>query len=235
MSSQLEQLSDTPAWKAYARKPCGELLAELLKAAADRPRELLELLEAEFSSGGDWRTAQHLALCYAGRFSMTMRDLSRSGYFAARAFEVSNGDIRARLALARVYWERRLPLAVHHEVDAVLVGVEQEGRPPSDAMRRQGLGECAMLRGMSFAYMKDVARALAEFEKAEMAGTLTLEGVVQLLLVNEPDHLAAGDWAAARLRGAEEGLGGRAAGALLRVWRRRLVTMLGACTQRLGT
>jgi hypothetical protein len=224
-----EPLSATQCWQAYLKTPSGEHLGDLLKVVDGRAGELVELLECDFSRTSDWRTAQHLALCYAGRFQeVDGRDLVRAEYFAMRAVEISDGNVHARLALARVHWERRLPPAVHHDVDEAILSVEREGSLLSSSLRRRLLGECAMLRGLSFAYMRDVPRALAEFERAETAGALTLEGVVQILLVNEPDHLVAGDWAAARLRRVEEQLGGKAASALLRVWRRKLVTALRA-------
>jgi hypothetical protein len=223
-------------WQAYLKTPSGEHLGGLLKVVEGRAGELLELLECEFSRTSDWRTAQHLALCYAGRFQeVDGRDLVRAEYFAIRAVEISDGNAHARLALARIYWERRLPLAVHHEVDEAILSLEREGLLPSSSLRHRLLGECAMLRGLSFAYMRDVPRALAEFERAEAAGALMLDGVVQILLVNEPDHLFAGDWAAARLRPVEEQLRGKAAGALLRVWRRKLVTALYVRSEGLAT
>jgi hypothetical protein len=224
-----EPLANMASWKAYAGAPSGALLGGLLKAADRRGDELLELLEHCFVVAGNWRVAQHLALLYVGRFSgFDRRDVVRAFYYARRAVELSKGDPHARLALARVYWERRLHLAVFHEVDLAQTALELDNdlQPAQAQIRDRNKGECANPRGLAFAYLVNPVRALPELKRAQLLGGLTIEAAQQLLLVAVPEHAEESEWAASLLTPLAEQLGGRVQAFLANVWRGRLVTLL---------
>jgi hypothetical protein len=97
-------LTSEPSWVAYAAEPSASRLDALLQTSAGREGEFLDLLQVEFGRARNWRTAQHLAMCFTGRFpTVNCRDLVRAFYFAGQAVTLSGGDFRARLALARVH------------------------------------------------------------------------------------------------------------------------------------
>lgn len=221
-------VASSSQWVAYAAAPSFELLGPLLQVAGSRSDELLELLEGAFADGGSWKVAQHLALAYVGELPFGRRDIVRALYFAGRATELSRGDARARVALAKVCWAKRIPLAVLREVELARASLEGEvASSPEDARRQRiVLGQCANLSGLSLAYLGYPLEAHAELMQAEAAGTLTVEAAVQLLLVAEPDHVACGEWAADRLLPFVSGLGGRAQAFALRAWRRRFLAVL---------
>ena len=226
-----EPLAGSGSWSAYAENPTSGALAALLPVVGGRFGELLDLLEIAFVEKNDWHVAQHLTLFYLGAFGVTERcDIVRALYFAMKATELSKGDPRARLALARVHWARRIPLAVTYEVDLAEPAIAAEVASDATQARRRdfALGECANLRGMALAYTNDPQRAFSELQRAERVGALTVEAALQYLFVAESDDVVRGRWAAQRLLPVAEQLSGRAQGRLVRAWRRSVVALLHA-------
>jgi hypothetical protein len=112
-----DRLIALPAWLAYSASPEPSTLGLLLKAVGDAelrgslPRALTTL----FTSSANWRVAQHLA----NELMDEHRDTTLAEYYAAKAIELSAGDLVARLSLARCFWLQRFPEAVLSELNAI--------------------------------------------------------------------------------------------------------------------
>lgn len=224
LTSMPDSLKSSTAWTQYAATPSPSSLKVLLSVAdGEDPRPLLE---GEFVATRNWRIAQHLALLYLGAFPAFRRsDLVLALYYAVRACEFSCNDPRALLVRARVNWGRRIPFAVTYDVDLAEAALQQETPASSeDLVRHQcAVGECHLLRGMAFSYVRD-SRALKELRQAERLKVLTPEATVQLLLACDLDQGDEALWAAPRLLHEHLGPGPRAR--LLRTYRRILLEML---------
>ncbi len=141
---------------------------------------------------------------------------------------LSKDDPRARLTMGRVSWQRRLPLAVFHDVETARAG-EARLRAEMDAARvEKVLAEAFILEGLARAYMRDVNRAYESLIEADRLGGLTAESLVQLLIAAEPDYPAASMWAASLIPPGITVLGGRGSALLQRAHRRRLLCILRA-------
>jgi hypothetical protein len=223
------------AWTAYVADPNGGTLKALLSAStiASRPA-LLGSIASLFHESSAWRVAQHLALLHLDRLSPEAgrSDLVRAVYFAHRACALSGQDPRARIVMARVSWERRLPLAVLHDTGVVLDGTSRIQTELGEHRLRALEGEAFVLEGMARAYLRDPRAARERMIQAELRGCLTVEAVVQLLLAAEPGSPDVSVWAAVRIPPSLQ-LGGRAAALLKRAHRRRLVSTLEARPRKL--
>jgi hypothetical protein len=191
-----------PEWLSYAAAPSGSALAALIAMTPPESRvTLLEAVERLFFQRGEWRVALHAGLLHLDRFEPPAghTDLVKALYFADQACTLSGNDPRARLAMGRVNWERRLPLAVYYDVETARAGEARLRAEVGGPVVEQILGEAFLLEGLARAYLRDVNRAHESLIQAERRRSLTVEAVVQLLNVAEPDFPAASMWAAAVL------------------------------------
>ncbi len=225
--SERSGLESTPEWASYVAAPSGPALASLVKRTDLQARHLLiQAVETLFFEQENWRVAQHAALLHLDRFEPHTEcvDLVKALCFAGYACTLSNEDPRARLVMGRVSWERRLPLAVFHDVEVARAG---EGRLRAEVDAKvvdRVLGEVFLLEGLARAYLRDVSRAQESLEVAAEFGTLTVEAVVQLLVAAEPDSEAS-MWAANMIPDGIQ-LGGRAGALQHRAQRCRLLRVL---------
>lgn len=217
-----------PEWLAYTAAPTGAGLCALVAATRGQEREaLVAAVEQLYFTRSDWRIALHAALLHIDRFQpySGKTDLLKAWYFADCAASSSANDPRARLALARVHWARRLPLAVLYDVATARAGETRLRAEATERVVSAVLGEAFVLEGMARAYLGDVGRAHECLADAEQLGALTVEAAVQLLLAAEPDFPEVSAWAACRLP-PDLTLGGRATAVYLRAQRRRLLWLL---------
>ena len=129
--------------------------------------------------------------------------------------------------MGRVNWERRLPLAVLHDVSVAHAGASRLEAEVGGAVADAVLGSAFLLEGLARAYLREVPVALARLVEADRRRALTVEGALQLLLAAEPDFPEASMWAVSRLP-EHLLLGGRAGALQLRAQRRRLLHLLAA-------
>lgn len=225
-----QPLTSTAEWLAYAATPTGTGLAALIARTPLAQRgALVEAIETLFFERGDWRVAQHAAMLHLDRFEPRTEqpDLVKALCFADHACLISKDDPRARLMLAAVSWERRLPLAILHDVEVVRAGEARLRAETSEPVVQKVLGEALLLEGLARAYLQDVAQAHECLIEAGRRGALTGEAVIQLLISAEPDFPVASAWAASLLP-SEVVLGGRAEAVRLRSHRRRFLWLLHA-------
>lgn len=102
-----------PEWIAYATTRDGDSFRALMRVAPPDDA-LLAAMVALGRTLADWRVMQHTALLFVERGYT-----SEGFYFAQKAVAESGGDIRARIALARVYEARRFLDALHQELRQV--------------------------------------------------------------------------------------------------------------------
>lgn len=219
-----------PAWSTYEAAPDGSALAGVLGATSSEARAtLLIAMENLFYTTSSWRVAQHLALLHMDRFVpyAGRSDLVKAVYFAGRACALSADDPRARIAMARVNWERRLPLAVLYDVETALKGEATLRSEMAEPRVRLILREAHLLEGMARAYLLQTDAALVKLRQAESCSALTVEGAIQLLLAAEPESPHASVWAAERIP-SDARLGGRADAVLRQAHRRRILAVLVA-------
>lgn len=218
----------TPEWFAYEAAPTGPKLGALLAVFPLPSRTtLVEAIEQLFFDRQDWRVAQHAAMLHLDRFEphAEQPDLVKALCFAEYACSLSNDDPRARLAMGRVNWERRLALGVLFDVERVHAGEARLRLETSDAIVEKVLGEAFLLEGMARAYLRDIDRAHESLIQAERRGSLTVAAVAQLLMAAEPDFPDVSIWC---LRCIPHGcdLGGRAGTFQLHASRRELLALL---------
>jgi hypothetical protein len=215
-------------WLSYQASPTGRGLGALIAATPPESRAaLVERVEDLFFERGDWRIAQHAALLHLDRFEpLTGRlDLVQALYFADQACTLSKDDLRARLVMGRLNWERRLPLAVFYDVETARAGEARLQAEISGPIVEKLLGEAFLLEGLARAYLRDVKRAHESLVQAGLHGALTGEAVIQLLVAAEPDFPEASMWAVALLPTSLV-LGGRAGFLQQHAHRRRLISLL---------
>lgn len=216
-------------WAAYVSEPLGAALAPLLAAARQQHNsELVEELERLFNRTKNWRVAQHLAMILIGKFEGLdeAQDELKALYYAITAQRMSKDDPRASLVLGRVNWQRRLPLAVLHDVDtarANVAGLEESVVPSV-------LGEADLLEGLARSYLVD-PRALDSLRSAEARHMLSAEALIQMLVAFEPrwqDWPEHGIWAGERLVPLlpQLRLGGRASHMHRRALQRKLLGLI---------
>ena len=221
-------LAQRPAWFAYKDNPNERTLAYVLGASPIDERETLSLLmEDLFRETNNWHIAYHLALLHLDRLSpnTNQSDLIRALYFALEARELSSEDSRACLAAALVSWERRLPLAILHDVEMAMKAAERLRAETDEARFRLVVGRAYLLEGMARAYLHEVDKAIKNLTEAERRGCLTVEVLFQLLMVSEPDHPFGSLWAVARMP-RNVNLGGRGEVIFKQGLRRRFVVLL---------
>ncbi len=192
-------IRSTPKWLAYAAAPSGPALGELVAATPGSDRTaLLRSVEDFFFESENWRVAQHAALLHLDRFEPRTEhtDLVKAFYFADHACRGSDNDPRARIMMARVNWERRLPLAVFYDVATARAGETRLRSETNDRVARTVLAEAALLEGMARAYVQDVKRAHQCLVEAGEHGSLTVEGLIQLLLAAGQDSPEVSMWVA---------------------------------------
>lgn len=224
----MELLTATPEWLAYSSSPTGSTLHAVLRATPiGGRRALTQAVEDLFFLQGNWRVAQHAALLHLDRFEPQTEslDLVKALCFAEKACELSANDPRARLLLARVSWERRLPLAVLHDVEQAHAGESRLLAEIDERLAAKVLGEAFLLEGLARAYLRDVRTAHEKLVVAGERGCLTVEALIQLLLAAEAEFPEEALWAVSFLPEGTE-LRGRAGALHHRVERRQLLRLL---------
>jgi len=221
-------LKTRPDWLSYAATPSGPGLAALIaRTPLEERGSLVDVIEVLFFEREDWRVAQHTAMLHLDRFEphSQQADLVKALCFAEYACLRSKDDPRARLVMGRVSWERRLPLAVFHDVETARAGEARLRAETSEVVVQKVLAEAFLLEGLARAYLRDVGRAHESLAQADRLGGLTVEAVHQLLIVAEPDFHEASMWAASRI---PDGIvfGGRPGFLQHRAHRRRLLWLL---------
>jgi hypothetical protein len=131
--------------------------------------------------------------------------------------------------MARVNWQRRLPLAVYADVQLVRDGTLTLRGEAADSIVEVVLAEACLLEGMAQAYLRDIEAAHRTLMQAQQGGMLSVEGAVQLLIVAEPEFPEIAVWAAQFIP-PDIGLGGRASARLLRTNRRMLLKVMSLRT-----
>lgn len=103
-----------PEWNAYVAEPSRAKLFPLIAAcdAAGCRAALVTSLAREFNAQGAWRIAQHASLEALAAGSLTL-----AHFWAHQAMTLSQGDVRARIALASVLWARRIPRGVLYQTE----------------------------------------------------------------------------------------------------------------------
>jgi hypothetical protein len=228
ISAPMAGVEAIPEWLSYQQAPSGATLAPLVAATDLQDRALLiEKVETFFFESGIWRVAQHAALLHLDRLQPAVgtADLVKALCFAEHACTLSNDDARPRLVMAQISWERRLPLAVLHDVERVLAQESQLRSDLGDRVANIILADASVLEGLARAYLRDVNRAHERLLAAERLGGLTVEACVQLLIAADPDFPDASMWAVRRIP-AGVPVGGRVAGAQLRALRRVFLATL---------
>jgi hypothetical protein len=156
-------------------------------------------------------------------------DLLKAFYFATEACRLSADDPRARLALANVSWERRLPLAVLYDIRTALEHLDLLEDAGPD-MRRRIVGQLYSLRGLAQAYLRDLESARSSLLEAESCGLSLQSALLTLLLAAvEERQFDVAEWAMERLPTGTP-FGGQAGSALLRTVRHRLLRLLRSRT-----
>ncbi len=146
-------LANLPEWKTYATDPTRANFLALKGVTRVKPDLRLQLpaaLARLWLSNEDWRIALHAAL-----IAQSLRLTTLASYFSIRALRQSGGDVRARLLLARLYWDRRLAVAVLNETEIARFS----SRRDRGASRRRLQTEIAILNVRSHAYLGELARA----------------------------------------------------------------------------
>jgi len=218
----------TTEWLSYAAAPTALGLGRLVAGTRLQDRaSLVHALESLFFERGDWRVAQHAALLHLDPFEphTNQGDLVKALCFAEYACSVSKDDPRARLIMGRVSWERRLPLAVLHDVETARAGEARLRVELDDPRVKKVLAEAFLLEGLARAYLRDVKRAHESLIGAEGFGGLTLEGAIQLLLAADRDFPEASMWAVSLIPSSVD-LGGRGGALQQYALRRRLIWLL---------
>lgn len=221
-------LETMPEWLSYAATPSGPGLGALIAGMpTERRANLVEGVEHLFFERNEWRIALHAALLHVDRFEPRTgdSDLVKALYFADQACTLSKNDSRARLVMARVNWERRLPLAVFYDVETARAGEARLQAETNQPIVAKVLGEAFLLEGLARAYLRDVNRAHESLVQAGRHEALTGEAVIQLLIAAEPDFPEASMWAASLLP-PDLVLGGRPGFLQQQAHRRRLISLL---------
>lgn len=122
-------------------------------------------------------------------------------------------------------WERRLPLAILHDVEIAMKSAQRLRAETDEASFRLVVGRAYLLEGMARAYLQDVEKAIENLAEAERRGCLTVEALFQLLMVSEPDNPIGSLWAVARMP-RNVNLGGRGEMIFKQGLRRRFVALL---------
>lgn len=218
-------------WRAYCEDPSGPTLVALLKSTSSEVRTgLIVAMEQQFFRQPSWRAAQHLSMLHLDRFQphVGTSDLVRALFFADAACKLGKDEPRARLAFARVHWERRVPAAVLHDVAIALDGAAGLNGLPEQALALFR-AEAYELRALSRSYLRQPVAALEALGEAErLAGRLSLEALCALLICSWPDTPHVAEWAAERLAAHEERLATRPRAWLSQVYRARLVHLLSS-------
>lgn len=177
-------LTDLSAWHRYVTSP-DTLTFQTLVAAVTTGRyeaELSPSLAALYAQTKNWRVAQHAALLFnqEGQATIAM-------YFAHCAVVGSAGDPMARLALARVYWTRRQPLAVLFQTKIIRA---QARRVHVRARRKLLQHEVAELNARAYAYIGDASVARVWLKVLVQDGEPSIETLLQFLVCNSPTENA---------------------------------------------
>lgn len=140
-------LCTSSEWAAYESNPGPETLGALISTAegGGLGQEIAPALYGLFQATRHWKVAQHLA-----QHCLRISSLTHAEYFAREALQLSGDDPFARVSVANVLWERRLPNAVLHETYILRV---QTRRIRNRVTRRRIQGEIAELNVRALMYL----------------------------------------------------------------------------------
>lgn len=173
--NQQEALTSRPAWKSYSASPTKESFRSLWASATttDIRIQMPQAMVLLWRSSGNWKVAQHASIV-----ARTLGLTTLASYLAIRAIHQSGGNVRARLILAQLYWERRLAVAVLNETEIARMTSRRIGH----GIRAEVRIEIAKLKIKAHAYLGDLASALRWMRFLEASdGATDLETLIYLL------------------------------------------------------
>lgn len=208
-------------WAAYAADPSARTFGALIEAAdsAGLEHEVAPALYESFRTARVWKTAQHLA-----QQCLRLENLTHAEYFAMVALDISGGDAFARISLANVCWQRRLPNAVLHQTFILQRQVKRVRHP---ARRRLLQGEIAELNVRAYAYLGQMDQARRWLRLLQRRNRITIAtGIALLFGARRAGASDLHHQAAAMLTPHAQALGGHGQGAVLQGLRLGLLSLL---------
>ncbi len=212
-----------PEWTAYVAEPSRATLFPLVTAcdAAGCRSGLVAALGREFNAKRAWRVAQHAALEALQAGSLTL-----AHYWAHLAMTLSQGDVRARLALASVLWDRRIPRSVLYQTE-ICRALARRVRSRKDRTLLQAQIAAFSARALAYAgLVVDADRWLRFLERVRALDSDTVLAVLLGAVHRKNERLLLR--AARLLAPVAQHLGPRPRAAVQAVLRRALLRLVGA-------